>query len=81
MQDRDRLGQVWLIDKDRLEAALQGSILLDVLAELVERGGADALDLATSERRLQDVGGVDGAFGRARAHQGVELVDEKNHLA
>ena len=40
------------------------------------RGGADALDFAAGERRLQDVGGVERAFGRTRAHQRVQLVDE-----
>ena len=40
------------------------------------RGGADALDFAARKRRLQNVGGVQRAFGRAGAHQGVQLVDE-----
>ena len=31
---------------DRLEAALERGVALDVLAVLVERGGADALQLA-----------------------------------
>ena len=61
---------------DGLEAALERAVLLDRLAELGGRGGADALDFAARERRLQDVGGVERAFGRAGAHQGVQLVDE-----
>ena len=61
---------------DGLEAALERPVLLDRLAELGRRGGADALDLAARERRLQDVGGVQRTFGRARAHQRVQLVDE-----
>ncbi len=40
------------------------------------RGGADALDLAARQRGLQDVGGVERAFGRTGAHQRVQLVDE-----
>ena len=40
------------------------------------RGGADALDFAARKRRLQDIGGVQRAFGRARAHQRVQLIDE-----
>ena len=79
MQDVDRL-QRGLVDEDRLEAALQGGVLLDVLAVLVERGRPDALDLAPSQRRLQDVGGVDGAFGGAGTDQSVELVDEEHDL-
>src|SRR2546428_8032803 len=81
VQDRDRLDQRRLVDEDRLEAALEGRILLDVLAVLVERGGADALDLAACEGGLEDVGGIDRAFRRTRADQRMQLVDEEHHLA
>ena len=66
------------VDDDLLEAAGQGAVLLDVLAVLVERGGADALDLAAGQGGLEHVGGVDGAFGAAGADQGVQLVDEQD---
>ena len=66
------------IDDDLLEAAFQGAVLLDVLAVLVERGGADALDLAAGQGRLEHVGGVDGALGAAGADQRVQLVDEQD---
>jgi hypothetical protein len=69
------------LDDDRLEAALQGAVLLDVLAVLVERGGADALDLAAGQGRLEHVGGVDGALGPAGADQRVQLVDEQDDVA
>ena len=49
-----------------------------MLAELLGRGGADDLDLTAREGRLQDGGGVDGALGRARADDGVDLVDEED---
>ena len=78
VQDLDRLLERRLLDHDRLEAALQGGVPLDVLAVLVERGRADALQLAARERRLEDVGGVDRAFGRARADERVQLVDEQD---
>ena len=81
MQDLDRLIDRRRIDDDRLEAALQRAVLLDVLAVLVERRGADALQLAARERRLQHVGGVDGALGAARADERVQLVDEQDHVA
>ena len=61
---------------DGLEAALERAVLLDGLAILGRRGCADALNLAARERRLEDVGGVERAFGRARADQRVQLVDE-----
>ena len=55
-------------------------ILLDVLAVLVERGRADALDLAPGERGLEHVGGVDRAFGATGPDQGVQLVDEQDRV-
>ena len=67
------------LDEHLLEAPLQGGVLLDVLAVLVEGGGADAVQLAAGEHRLEHVAGVHGALGLARAHHGVELVDEQDH--
>ena len=69
-----------LLDHDRLEAALEGGVALDVLAVLVERRRADALELAAGERRLEDVGGVDRALGGAGADQRVQLVDEEDRV-
>ena len=80
-QDGDRLLDAGLVDVDGLEAPLQGGVLLDVLAVLVERRGADGVQLAARQHRLQQVGGVHGALGRAGAHDGVELVDEEHDLA
>ncbi len=59
-----------------LEAALERAIFLDRLAEFGRGGGADALDLAARKRRLQDIGGVERPFGRSRAHQRMQLIDE-----
>ena len=65
----------------RLEAALQRAVLLDVLVVLAQRGRADALNLAARQHGLQDVRRVDRALGRARANDGVQLVDEHDHVA
>ena len=70
LEDLDGVGQRRLLDLDRLEPALEGGVLLEVLAVLVERGGADGLQLAPGQHRLEDRGGVDGALGRARARPG-----------
>src|SRR4029453_6852647 len=70
-----------LLDDDRLESALERCVLLEVLAVLVARGGADRLELAAREHRLQDAGGVDRALGRAGADERVELVDEQDDVA
>ena len=52
-----------------------------MLAVVVQRGGADALQLAAGQRWLEDVGRVDGAFGGAGADEHVHLVDEEDAVA
>ena len=80
LQDLDGHGDRGLVDLHGLEAALEGGVLFDVLAVLVDRGGANGLELAAREHGLQDRRGVDGAFGRARADQRVDLVDEQDDV-
>ena len=70
-----------LADVDRLEAALERGVLLDVLLVLVERGRADGAQLAAGEHRLEQVGGVDRALGGAGADDRVQLVHEQDDLA
>ena len=81
LEDLDRVGHGRLLDLDRLEAALEGGVLLEVLAVLVERGGADGLQLAAGEHRLEDRGRVDRALGGTGTDEGVELVDEQDDVA
>ena len=52
-QDRDRVFDCRGVDRDRLEAPLQGCVLLDVATMLVERRGADAVQLASSQHRFE----------------------------
>ena len=80
-QDGDGVFDVGLADVDDLEAALEGRVLLDVFAVLVQRGCADGAQFAARQSRLEHVAGVDGALGRARADQRVQLVDEQDDLA
>ena len=81
-QDGHRVGHGRLLDQHGLEAALEGRVLLDVLAVLVEGGGADHAQLASGQHRLEDVAGVHGAVtAGACADDGVELVDEGDDLA
>ncbi len=79
-QYRDGVLHRRLVHQDLLEAALEGGVLLDVLAVLVQRGGADAVQLAARERGLEHVAGVHRALRLARAHHRVHLVDEEDHL-
>ena len=69
------------LDQHRLEAPLQGGVLLDVLAVLVERGGADAAQLAAGQGRLDQVAGRDRPLGRPGADDRVQLVDEQDDPA
>ena len=79
-QDVDRLLEGGLLHHDRLEAPLQGRVAFDVLAVLVERGRADALQLAPRQRWLEDVRRVDRALCCARADERVQLVDEQHRV-
>ena len=80
-QDRDRVLDRGRPDEDRLEAALEGGVLLDVLAVLVERRRADEAQLAARQHRLDHVAGVHRALGGAGADDRVQLVDEGDDLA
>ena len=81
LQDLDRVRDGRLLDADRLEPPLERRVLLEVLAVLVARGGADRLELAAREHRLEDAGRVDRALGRAGADERVQLVDEQHDVA
>src|SRR3954447_13331482 len=80
-QDRDGVLRRGLVHQYGLEAALERGVLLDVLAVLVERGGAYGTQLAAREHRLEHVASVHRALGRSGADDRVELVDEDDHLA
>ncbi len=79
-QDRDRVLDVGLAHEDDLEAALQRSVFLDVLAIFIQSGCADGPQFAARQRRLQHVGGVNRTLSRSCAHQRVQLVDEQDDL-
>ncbi len=78
-QDRDRILNRRLFHHHRLEAALQGGVLFHVLAVFVEGGGADQVQFAAREHRLEHVAGVHRALGRPRPDHRVQLVHEQDH--
>ena len=81
LHDTQGLLLVGLADRDGLETALEGAVLFQVLAVFVYGGGADDLDLAARQRRLEDGGGIDGPLGRSCADKRVHLVDEQDDVA
>ena len=80
-QDRDGVLDRRLAHQHRLEAPRERRVLLDVLAVLIQRGRADAVQLAARERGLEHVGRVHRALGAAGADQVVQLVDEQDDVA
>ncbi len=80
VEDGDRLFDRGLGHEDGLKAPFERRVLLDVLAVLVEGGGAHALQLAAGEHGLHEVRGVDRALGGAGADHVVQLVDEQHDV-
>mmetsp|Transcript_5636 Transcript_5636/g.13061 ORF Transcript_5636/g.13061 Transcript_5636/m.13061 type:complete len:262 (-) Transcript_5636:541-1326(-) len=70
-----RLGHV-----HRLEAPLEGGVLLDVTAVLGHGRRANALQAPPRERRLEQVGCVDRPVGSTRADERVDLVNEEHRV-
>ena len=82
LQDLDRLLDRGFGHQHRLEASFERGVLLDVPAVLVEGGGADDVQFAARESGLEHVAGVHRALaGGARAHDGVQFVDEQDDPA
>mmetsp|Transcript_3026 Transcript_3026/g.11268 ORF Transcript_3026/g.11268 Transcript_3026/m.11268 type:complete len:911 (+) Transcript_3026:148-2880(+) len=80
LEDENRLLDGGLGNLHGLETTLERGVLLDVLAVLVDGGGADALELTAGEGGLEDVSRVDGALRRAGANERVHLVDEEDDI-
>ena len=80
-QDGDGVLHRRFIHHDRLETAFQRRIFLDVLPVLIQRRGADTVQLASGQHRLEHIAGVHGAVRLACAHDGMELIDEQNDPA
>ena len=79
-QNQDRFIDCRRFDFDGLKAAFERRVFFDVLAIFVQRGRADTLQFAPAKRRLDDVRGVHRAFGRTRADNRVQLIDEQNDV-
>ena len=64
-----------------LETAFQRGVLFDILAVLVQRGRADAVQFAAREHRFEQIARVHCAVRLARADYGVQFVYEKDNLS
>ena len=79
-ENRDRIFDRWFADQHLLEASLERGILFDVLPVFIQRGRADAVQLAAGQGRLEHIAGIHRAFSLAGTDHGVNLVDEQNDL-
>ena len=80
LKDRNRMRNISPFHYDFLESSVQCTILLDDLPELLHRGRSDALDLASGKGRLEHVCSIETARCTASSDNGVELIDEQNHV-
>ena len=80
-QDVDGVFDGRLFDVDRRKAALQRRVFFDEAAIFVQRGRADAAQLAARQRGLEHVACIHRAGCRACADHSVQLVDEEDDLA
>ena len=79
-ENRDRIFDRWFADQHLLEASLERGILFDVLPVFIQRGRADAVQLAAGQGRLEHIAGIHRAFSLAGTDHGVNLVDEQDDL-
>ena len=79
-QDGDGVFHARLSYEHLLETAFQCRILFDVLTVFVECGGTDQAQFASREHGFEHVARVHGSFGRARADDGMDLIDERDDL-
>ena len=80
-ENADGVKLVGLVDHDRLEAAFERLVLLEVLLILVEGRGADGPQLSPGQGRLQYVGRVHGPFASSGTDERVNLVYEEDDVA
>ena len=81
LQNLEGVLHIRFVYRHRLETALQGAVLLNMLAVFIEGGGANDLNFAAAQRGLQNIGGIHAALGIACTHNVMHLVDHKDHIA
>ena len=80
-QDVPRLLRGRFVHIHGLKPPRQRRVFLNMLAKLVQGRGPHRLQLPPGQGRLEHIAGVQPAFARPRAHQGMHFVQKHNHLA
>ena len=78
-EDGNRIVDRRLSHKDGLEAAFERLVFFHVVPILVERRGADASQLATCQRRFEQIRRIGGTFRGAGTDDRVQFVNEENN--
>ena len=76
-QNRNGVLHGRLVDQDRLKTAFQGGIFFDMFPVFIERRGADEVQLAPRQQRLQQISRVHRAFGCSGPDDRMQFVDEQ----
>ena len=81
VQNRQRILLGRLIYRHRLEPALQSRILFDVFSVFVDGGRTDQLNFAPGKLRLENVGGINGAFRSSRTDDVMNFVNKQDYVS
>ena len=76
-QNRNGIRHRRRIDQHGLKAAFQCGVFLEILAVFIERCGPDAVQFPARQHGLEHIARICRSLGPARAHDGVNLVDEQ----
>ena len=71
----------WFTNHNRLETTLQGSILFNVLAVLIQSSSTNAAQLTTSHHWLQQIAGIHSTVGSTSTYHSVYLINKQQNLS
>ena len=71
----------WFTNHNRLETTLQGSILFNVLAVLIQSSSTNAAQLTTSHHWLQQVAGIHSTVSSTSTYHSMYLINKQQNLS
>src|SRR5882724_2050835 len=80
LEHLNRLFSGRLIDLHWLETALKSSILLNMLAILIESGCSNTAQLATRKSRFDHISSSHSPFSSTSTYDGMQFVDKDDHI-
>ncbi|MNI35930.1 hypothetical protein D3C73_899670 [compost metagenome] len=80
-QDSDGVFNAGFRHIDFLETTFERRVFLYILAIFVQRGGTDAVQFPTCQRRFQHIAGIHCAIGFTRADHSVQFINKQNDAA